>query len=415
MGDSGPPKYQTIWTTVRDETITAPTKEFLDWIPSETGNYRLTLTAQYATGESWTSEDNFAIDVGNDLFADAIEIPPDFTTGVFPLRTDLASFEPGEPSLNSRSLGHTVWWRWTPDHDANLRLRAPHATTQGMLLEVFTGPSLTSLIRIANNDWSALNPLWSGFTPFAAKAGTTYYIRVNDLDGRTAGSLLIEPFDAPAPGVILLSSIIYTLNNGATQWETFGKVYRPDGNLATNQCCGAFFVGHTLETLQSGPKMMIGSTYAFPQPPVSGTVTAGLMTFPGILAGDEVVVQLRAWDPPYDYAPARANGYATGRSQIIKVIAGSELTGPALLRGLGDLRMVQPSGAFNPGSLSIPGNNDSSFRLTGFNGIYAIDATDLANGWNLIGYVTNAVGAIEFQDPRPNKGPVNFYRTRLLD
>jgi hypothetical protein len=408
-----------IWTTVVDTNLANPLGQFWQWIPDQIGQYSVTVTATYASGDRWKTIDLIEVNGRNDLIEDAELIPADFQTGILPFQTLFANSSENEPAPGTNYLYRTVWWKWTPDHDAHLRVYARASIDGGVLVDVFTRDDQSNLVRVANNDWNARKPIWKGYAGLQVQAGHTYSIRVNDDVGTLTGSLVFEPYDAPSVGAISLSTAApKILPDGTTQWEILGKVYLPDGSLAAGKAYAGFFVGKTRESMrQMGSFVVRGGPYdTFSPPEFAGAVVQGDIPIPGLNHGDEVLVQLRAWASNfYNYSYALQQDAPIGRSQIVKVIAGSELDGVTVLYGLGDVHIQSAAAPFEPATLSSNNATDPSIQIRGLTGLYAVDASDLRGSWQFIGYATNQIGTIEFKDTRPDRGSALFYRSRFLD
>lgn len=106
----------------------------------------------------------------NDLFQARTPITENPT--VIEAYQGAATTEPGEPVLGT---GHTLWWSWTAPGRGVTRI---HSTSADTVLQVFTGNSLTSLIRLATN---------SGEVVFPALPGVNYQISVDKIGPATAG------------------------------------------------------------------------------------------------------------------------------------------------------------------------------------------------------------------------------------
>jgi hypothetical protein len=117
----------------------------------------------------------------NDHFDDALIIPPAAPLGSPPYvdsrSTTGATSQPGEPAPCG-NMGHTVWYRVTPDHDAELTASTSESNYD-TVLAAYTGNSLSGLSEVpgACNDDGPGEGLQSQVS-FKAFAGTTYYIQV---------------------------------------------------------------------------------------------------------------------------------------------------------------------------------------------------------------------------------------------
>jgi hypothetical protein len=133
-----------------------------------TGNIQFTLRPAFAPP--------------NDSFANRISITGS-TARVIGFNTG-ASAEPGEPlGFNN---GASVWWTWMAP-SAGLYTVTVTGTTFRVLLGVYTGSTLGTLVRVAGDGLSSFDP--AAQTTFRAMAGATYQITV---DGRLGSSGAVQ-------------------------------------------------------------------------------------------------------------------------------------------------------------------------------------------------------------------------------
>lgn len=434
---SYPPR--TVWTPLFSTNLSnGPAFEW-SWIPDEVGEYEV-LTARQYDGSNFVSQTlNVTVRPSNDAFDFADIIHPSAASTNLAFRTDWSSAEASEPDSWTNSPQRSLWWKWTPDHAASVRFKAVVDGLWGLPVDIFTGTGPTNLTRIANNDSRTLVFPLEGLVPLNATAGTTYFIRVCDSrpDGsrtnptnyfqsiptvRTNLSLTLEPGENPPPGVVALTTTSGTPQlDGSIAWEAWARVFQSDGvHLATNNfsLVGQFYIGTSLGDLHpfgrsvsiinSGPAEILGSVFQ------------SLAGYPGVREGDTLFVQLRAWDGGYgaSYETVRTNGGWFGRSGIITVKAGSELTGPALPMDLSDVVLAAAPAGFSPGTLAPESSfgDQQMWRLTAPAGfLYAIETGDSGSDWQTLLILTNYTGTVTFEDPRTLKLPVTFYRSRIID
>jgi hypothetical protein len=121
----------------------------LTWLPQTGGTFELTALAHTSTGDILHMvPESFWIAPANDLFAEALPLPPILTNHTTTFSTHGASFEPGEPNygnINPPFRG-SLWWKWQPQHTT----LTEYAATANHLF-VFEGDSIDSL--------TPLNPL----------------------------------------------------------------------------------------------------------------------------------------------------------------------------------------------------------------------------------------------------------------
>jgi len=396
------------------------------WAPDQTGKWRLAAQARYESGETSFSTLEVEVHEANDFFQFSCLIPPGLQAGELAFATEWASTEESEPVFGTNQIQRTVWWRWTPDQNANVRLKVA-GNFGGLPLEVFTGSTITNLTRLAHNDGRALLTAFEGLIPLSAMAGQTYYIRTSDPrpfpSQRNDLKLTIEPLDAPLPGLILLSSMVGILGeDGNIDWTVFSRVFDQNGAPATNFNFRAqFYVGGSLSTLSPvGVPLPIAFQSSLTPDTSAGIVSQGFWHIPNIHAGDDVFVQLRAWDDfsGGTYETARQNSGAFGRSKIISVKAGSELTKPAVLNGLGDVLLQDGIANFSPGTLTFESISldGIKWKISGPPGfIYNIERTDFASGWETLSIVTNTTGEVTFDDKNAGQRSFSIYRAKIVD
>lgn len=398
------------------------------WTSTTGGYFRLNVTATYASGEEWQHNFDFIVRAMNDDFAIATEIPPNTTSNIFRFRTDYASAEPNEPPFPGGAPTRSVWWRWQPDHSAAVRFSverwaeplpediifrsaAPHPT------EVFVGAAINDLARISHNDGRTALP-YRGYTVLNAEAGKTYFIRVSEKtiwDSIADGGLRVEPADAPAEGLVNLSSVLSTVSpEGTPHVEILGTILDTNGApAAVPGLMASYYFGDSLDAMHRlEPPGLVGDGAATEIGTIRGTFKQGITTI-NRLAGKEIYVQLRTWMGD-SYEIARVTQQLIGRSTILRIKAGSELNGPAVLTGLGDMQLFAPP-TFDPGRFSIEDKTASSWRLNGFPGTYIIETSDLIAPWTPIAVLNNATGSMTFIDSRAQKPDAAFYRSRLID
>jgi hypothetical protein len=229
----------------------------------------------------------------------------------------------------------------------------------GILLDVFVGSDLLNLNRIAKNDGRAYQNGLSGAVTIPVRAGRTYYIRVDDTS-ITPGSpvapgtpiafsppprfdLTIEPASTPPEGEIYAS----LLHPGASArtLASAAKVYLPDGKtpVTGSSFHAQLYIGENPKTLfPAGPQQPfydVGDTNI----PSSGlgTFEPAIVHTPRIPAYHSIYAQVRVWDSSYGdtYETASANGGLSGMSRGVRMITGSDITGPAALSGIASFRL----------------------------------------------------------------------------
>jgi subtilisin family serine protease/outer membrane protein assembly factor BamB len=146
-----------------------------------------------------------------------------------------ATLEPGEPQIQNRTGGKSLWYRWTAPASGRFQVAV---ISQGFdpLLAVYTGSSLAALTLVGANDnadaaTGGTTPNTMALVPLDAVAGTTYQIQV---DGRAVGGQ--PPINA---------TFTLTLNDARWQAVTNGSVTSaptvgPDGAVYVGSTDGFF-------------------------------------------------------------------------------------------------------------------------------------------------------------------------------
>lgn len=127
---------------------------------------------------------NTACAVGNDNFADALELTGEFgqTNGV-----DITGFtaEAGEPSHAGVPARTTAWFKWTAPVSGLVQFNTFNSAVLQTVMAVYTGgPSFSDLNFVVANRYAqpahTVISYWAGpsLVKFNAKAGQTYYIAV---------------------------------------------------------------------------------------------------------------------------------------------------------------------------------------------------------------------------------------------
>lgn len=429
-GDADAPQPQSVTLDIRRKTandysptvltnIVNPQAELWSWVPPQPGTYVIAFTVNYSNGGVWRENYTYVAKPANDDFAQASTLQLNSGSVQLSIDLTLAGVETDEPALGTNTPARSLWWKWTPTETQHVRFSAFASNAGSLRVDVFHGDSLNNLTRIANNDSSANHPPFSGFTPLLATAGETYFIRAASIEGMFAstGALVVEPYDAPAPGFMLLSTAAgELLNDGSIHWQAFGRVLTESGAPATNNFYLAqFYVGVSLSSLKPYwyPTSVLGAQVG-QSPELNGVANQGIAMFQEYDAGEMVLVQLRAWDGyQSSYEAARAANKATARSAILSVQMGGELNGPALLSNIGDIVLRTATEGFAPARIDADTGAAGTFHLTGTPGLYGIEARDFSQAWTNVLILTNTTGNAVFTLTPTND--VTIFRSRLLD
>ncbi len=293
----------------------------------------------------------FQIVANNDDFAHPTVILADTRTTNFIFNSLWTSVEPSEPQhRNGVALG-TRWWKWTPSYSGIMRFKAVREY-QGIPLEIFTGTSLTNLRRVADNLIKAYRPGLAATLRIPVRAGQTYFIRVDDTRPSshpwpvppTDISLTIEPASNPLQGQLFLNFFGFSLSNRDRDPVAIARVFMPDGQPVTGSRFQAqLCVGTDITTLAAvGPIVPFYSTLA----PSSwqGAPYPVPVILPHVKAFSHVLAKVRVWDSYYGdtFEAVQAAGALVGESKVLKLIVGSEDTGPAPLTGISSFNLHGP-------------------------------------------------------------------------
>jgi outer membrane protein assembly factor BamB/subtilisin family serine protease len=132
----------------------------------------------------------------NDNFANAQLVSgTNFSVSATTLNGSQESGEPDPTAPTNYAAGHTVWYQWVAPASGHYSLYA-YSSLVDMLAAVYTGPSVTSLTKLAYSD-DAASVISSGtykgavnsnsLVGFTATAGTTYYFQVDTTNVNPAG------------------------------------------------------------------------------------------------------------------------------------------------------------------------------------------------------------------------------------
>lgn len=198
----------------------------------------------------------------NDDFASALELTgPSFRTTQSNIG---ATLQTGEPRIENKVGGRSVWFRWTAPQDGPFQASVT-SDVLDTLLGVYQGNSVTSLTLVAQDD-DAPGALFDPMVTFQAKAGETYYFAVDSLSdgGRfdfwlvdsvwqqiTLGSVDAPPAAGP-DGTIYFSSGYGSLEAVSVSGEwLWGKILRAYGTYSSPAVAadGTIYIGDTSGTL----------------------------------------------------------------------------------------------------------------------------------------------------------------------
>lgn len=137
----------------------------------------------------------------NDNFADAtVIVTPAGDYPGFPVMGDNlgATKETGEPNHGGNAGGKSAWWKWTAPSNVRVSLYSVNSDFE-TVLGVYTGSAVNALTAVPADGFTVPVPE-AHFFP--ATAGSTYYIAVDGLDGRSGNIIVNLATLAATPPVI---------------------------------------------------------------------------------------------------------------------------------------------------------------------------------------------------------------------
>ncbi len=176
-----------------------------------------------------------------------------------------ATRETDEPRIKNNTGGHSLWYKWVCPADRRYHL-STYTDGFNSMVGVYTGTALSNLAEVstATSDGdSTLTIIDAGLT-FTGKAGTTYYISVDNEAGGTG----------PTTGSFMVSCI-------DSEWEAFGSggidtvAIAPNGTLHTTAGQGYLYAFNPDGTRKWRYTMIGFSTYSAPAVGADGVVYVG--------------------------------------------------------------------------------------------------------------------------------------------
>jgi hypothetical protein len=360
------------WTTSVQATgslgVATSTPYDLAWTPTEPGSYYVWARATNQLGfEKESARTDFQIFTENDAFSNATVVASEVTSTNIVFNSLWSSVESGEPVHDKEVVVWSRWWKWTPSVSRSVRLKAVR-DLQGLPLDVFVGDNLGDLRLIASNKDRVYVQGLSGAVRTQVKAGRTCFVRVSDTHvplgvpmppGLPPGFiseppppeiiLTIEPASNPLQGELDSSFFVTHLTRNKRKPLEFvpgARVFLADGRtpVTGSNYRAQLYAGPGASRLEP-----VGSPQAFFTPdlvyvPLSwaGVIIPQPVFLTNVTAYHRVFAQVRVWDSNYGEtyeAAAAANGGQVGESAVLKLVAGSEETGPAPLSGLKSFRL----------------------------------------------------------------------------
>jgi hypothetical protein len=352
-----------IGPTIQETGTLAVAESFpysINWSPSETGRYFVWARATNSLGFTKESKKTeFWIYTANDNFSNAQVIASQTVATNIEFDITWSSVEAGEPAHGKDAVVRSCWWSWTPASSQSVRIKAVQVST-GLPLDIFIKDSSGNLRLLASNRDRVYEPGFSGIIRVPVKAGRTYYLRVADTRVPLASPgppgiplpayeppppvrLTIEPANAPMAGEINFSFFAVQLTRNRhkpVQVMPVARVFLPDGRTPVT---GSTYMAQ----LYAGPAASNLEAAGTPQPfftpnglsvpfAWAGVVMPEPVLLPNVTAYHRVYAQVRVWETASGdtYEAAATNGGHVGASAVLQLMAGSEESGPAPLKGL---------------------------------------------------------------------------------
>jgi hypothetical protein len=318
------------------------------WIPTNYGTYYIWARCTNNFGALRESaKTTFQIKFPNDDFAGATLIPSKAKNASYSFSTIGATTEPGERGHSTYPPIATRWWKWTPSYSGIVRLKATREL-QAVPLDVYVGSSVANLQPIATNFKRIYRLGISGALSVPVHARQTYFIRVDDFypDSHELGippssiTLTLESATNGPRAEILLS----LFKNSRFGPVAFAGVLMPDGSPVKGPGFRAqLYVGTNLNSLHAeAPAQPFWiPIWDYPSPSYGGAPWPAPVILPDVKAYSPVVAQIRVWDSNAGatYEAAQAAGGLIGKSNAVRLIAGSEDAGPARLTGIKSFKL----------------------------------------------------------------------------
>jgi hypothetical protein len=325
---------------------------FAAWTPTNYGIYYLWARCTNSFGALRESaKTTFGIRFSNDDFAGATAIPGNAKNANYNFSVVGATIELWERGHKNYPPAATRWWKWTPSYSGIVRLKATREL-KAVPLDVYVGGSWEKLQPIATNIKRIYRLGISGAVTLPVHAHQTYFIRVDDFYPESH-----EPGIPPSNITLTLESatngpraeiLLSLLRNSRSGPVPFSWALMPDGSPVTgSNFLAQLYVGINLLSLHAvGPAQPFWiPIWYYPSPMYRGGVPWPVpVILPDVKAYSLVVAQVRVWDSNAGatYEAAQAAGGLTGKSNPIRLIAGSEDAGPARLTGIRSFKLRGP-------------------------------------------------------------------------
>lgn len=206
----------------------------LTWTNVAPGVHHISISAVDDLGVSTWSNRMVTVRPQNDDFANRIVLSG--TRASTSGSNAGASGEAGEPEHAGCSGGQSVWWSWTAPSSGVVTLSAGLHLYNGWayepgypLLGIYTGTTVSNLTPVAGNAASEYGD--AAQVSFAATAGATYQIAVDDRYGNT-GDITLQVIPTQPPVVGILTPTNGSVFFGVTNLPVTVTASDPDGHIS---------------------------------------------------------------------------------------------------------------------------------------------------------------------------------------
>ena len=183
--------------------------------------YMIAVDGFNGSSGEFTLEVFMAVPPANDDFADRLALSG---TNVTITGSNLgATREPGEPlhDLNGQNGGPSVWWTWTSPVDSGVLLSSSGINFFNGSIAVYTGESVNDLDVVTRRSNSTA-------VPFGARAGTTYHLAVDGINGSSGPINLSMSLYNPPPNDDFTNSTVLSTTGGSTTGSLTGATREPN-------------------------------------------------------------------------------------------------------------------------------------------------------------------------------------------
>ena len=206
---------------------------------------------------------------------------------------------------------------------------------------------------------------------------------------------------------------LLSLSNEAPVFDLDGVVL-----LSGDKYAAQLYAGPSLESMRPA-----GEPSPFWVGFKAGFFVSQIVTLANVMPGQRTFTQVRAWESARgsSYEEARALGGKFGRSDIVELVAGSPLIGPASMQGLKSFRLQAGLPEFSVGVIEVKerdADGTVTWELKGSAGFrYLVEESILNNQlvWRPFVILTNVTGSASFSDSADAASAAVFYRARIMD